>query len=103
GDQTAIIANDKSYDIIQINQDMTYKTVSLGLIMGLANIEVAHIKNNINMVLVEGRIIFTPSRIFREVYNVLPPETAKSFGNHAVLWEITNKNDRYIVVERITQ
>ncbi|MBF0519404.1 MAG: hypothetical protein HQK92_06750 [Nitrospirae bacterium] len=98
--KTVLIPQKNSNDVLQIVQDMQYKTVALNVVLGLLSPEFTGYKKKGALVMVEGKSTFKPSRIYNNLSKVLPKEILGDCTDRSIVWEIDMAESGRKVVEK---
>ena len=97
-----IVPQKNTYDILQQNVNITYKLISLNIILGKWNIKVAGKKIENNKIFAYGKkYIINPTRVYQSVLGALPDNEKEKYKTRRVRWEIYWEGGQQIVNEYI--
>jgi hypothetical protein len=86
--KTVLVPKENTKDVLQVVQDMQYKTIAINVILGLLSAEVNEFKKKGALIVVEGKSKFKPSRIYKDLSKALPKSTLDDCSAHSLVWEI---------------
>ncbi|MBF0463737.1 MAG: hypothetical protein HQK88_00860 [Nitrospirae bacterium] len=98
---TVITPIGNNYDVLLRTLDLSYKLESLGVVLGTYNFQALKVLEKNDEIIVSGKKIFTPSRLFANIIKVLTSVNSAKYKEHDVQWKIIKKGTKYSTSETV--